>query len=62
MCRNTANNINFHYRINSVKICLNSIFFKTQDPNFWSIFVESPQFLEQNKFSPKTSALSWTTS
>ena len=40
MCNNTANNINLHYRTNSVKINLNSIFFKiylNATPYFWSI-------------------------
>ena len=37
LCRNTANNINFHYRTNTVKI--NDQFFtKSKKPYFWSIF------------------------
>ena len=38
MCRNTANNINFYYITNSVKI--NEKFFnKLKKPCFWTIFL-----------------------
>ena len=65
LCAGTANNINFQYRTNSVKINLNSVFFKislNSRPYFSSIFGPVPKLLEQKRFSPKTPALSRTTS
>ena len=49
MFRNTENNITFHYRTNLVKITYRFLF-KFKKLYFWPI----PQFLEQNKFFPKT--------
>ena len=57
MCRNTANNINFHYRTNSVEI--NGLNFSLNSRN--TIFGPFPQFLEQKVFL-KTPAVSGTTS
>ena len=56
LCRNTANNINFHYTTNSVKINLNPIFFKISLNSrhyFCSLAGIFPQFLKQKKFFRK---------
>ena len=50
LCRNTANNISFHYRTNSVK---NNDKFcnKLKKPCFWSVFGSFSQFFGQKFFS-----------
>ena len=53
LCRNTANNINFHYRTNQVKIN-DWIFFKFKKPYFWSIF---PTFGGKKVFFKKNLAI-----
>ena len=60
LCRNTANNIDFHYRTNSVKIN-DKIFQYTQKKScFCPIF---PNFLgKKKKKNPENPALSHTTS
>ena len=55
MYGNTANNINFHYRTNSVKIYL-------KNPYFWSNFDPFSQCFGQRKFFEKDLVLSHTTS
>ena len=49
LCRNTVNNINFHYRTNSIKINDN-IFQYIQKTCFWYIFGLFSQFLRQKQF------------
>ena len=55
MCRNTTNNINFHYKMNSVKIDLNSIFFKKflncKDLIFGLFLAHFPSFGVKKVFS-----------
>ena len=46
LCRNTANNIRFHYRTNSVKL-MTKFFNKFQKPFFWSTFTPFSQFWGQ---------------
>ena len=60
MCRNTVNNINFHYRINLVKIS-DQIFQKVKKTVFTPIFLSFSQFWEQKHF-PENLVLSGTTS
>ena len=60
LCKNTARNINFRYRSNSVKI--KKIFSnKLKKPCFWSILDRFFQFLGQKKSFLENSALSRTT-
>ena len=56
LCRNAANNIHFHYRINSVMNSMAKFFFELN-----LIFSPFPQFLGQKKFFLKI-GLSWVTS
>ena len=60
MCRNTAININFHYRSNSVKMTKFSN--KLKKPCFWPISGPFSQFSGKKIFFPETPALSRTTS
>ena len=57
LCRNTANNIAFHYRTNLVKISLNSIFFKislnSKDPIFGLLLAHFPNFWSKISFFRK---------
>ena len=52
LCRNTVNNINFHYRRNSVKIS-NQFFNKYKKPCFWPIFRPFSRFVGQKKKKKK---------
>ena len=47
LCRNTANNINFHYRTNSVKINDKIFQYFQKKTCFWSIFGPFSQFLKK---------------
>ena len=55
MCRNTVNNINFHYSTNSVKI--NDNFFYLKKPCFCPFLGPFSQFLEKNFFSEKSGSV-----
>ena len=51
LCRNTANNITFHYRTNLVKII--KFINKFKKTRFWPIFGQFSQILRQKIFSKK---------
>ena len=53
LCRNTANNLNFHYRTNSVKSNDQNFQYIQKKPCFWPIFDLSSQFLGQKDFFQK---------
>ena len=59
LCRNTENNINFHYRTNSGKI-YDQIFLWIQKPLFWPIFGSFPLLWGLKKVIPKNLVLSRT--